>query len=213
MITKLNYYLKSMIPTFIPGDLLTVVPYAEKTIRAGDVIVFTPPGDVGYSTHRIIKVSGDGVITRGDNIRNHIDPWILNPKDILGFVAYTERNGRKRRVFGGRMGLLHHRLYRALARFFRLIRSKFFILAQALHFRTILRRLYLGFLLPSRYRPRILNLKRMPDNIYLLLMGNRIIGWRLSTEDRWDIRIPYRLFVRETLLLDAFSEEKPSCAG
>ncbi len=69
------------------------------TIRAGDVIILKSPTTriapgmiVTYSwndkiiTHRVMKVEGDTIITKGDN-SDQADPWIIPVSNVIG-VAY-----------------------------------------------------------------------------------------------------------------------------
>lgn len=65
----------SMLPTLEQGDLVVIqsVPFSD--LKVGDIIVYSPPcSATGESViHRIVNVSGDGVITRGDN-NGYTDP-------------------------------------------------------------------------------------------------------------------------------------------
>jgi len=55
----------SMVPIFYRGDMIIV--YGDKDIKVGDIVVFDAPS-VNYPIiHRVIKMTNDGVITKGDN--------------------------------------------------------------------------------------------------------------------------------------------------
>ena len=54
----------SMVPTLRHGDLVRVAPIVD--IRPGDVVVFVHRGRI--LQHRVLSVSGDGVLCRGDNM-------------------------------------------------------------------------------------------------------------------------------------------------
>jgi signal peptidase len=60
----------SMRGTFDPGALVLTRPVAVSTVRPGDVIVFTPPGESAPYTHRVVTVSGHPehpvLTTKGD---------------------------------------------------------------------------------------------------------------------------------------------------
>lgn len=66
------------------------VPVSD--LRAGDVITFRPPAGAGVDglvTHRIVRVTPDGILTRGDN-ETARDPWVLRPQQpTLPRVVYT----------------------------------------------------------------------------------------------------------------------------
>ena len=71
----------SMQPTLPLGSLVVVVPRDADAVRVGDVITFSPPGDVRTVTHRVVDVQGTGtevsLHTRGD--ANPVaDPWTLH---------------------------------------------------------------------------------------------------------------------------------------
>ena len=71
----------SMEPTLSVGDLLIVAERDE--YRIGDVVVYQADGMA--ITHRIVDVTGDGIITRGD--ANNTDDSPLNPNQIKGEVV------------------------------------------------------------------------------------------------------------------------------
>lgn len=54
----------SMAPTLLPGDEISVEPASIDTLRAGDLILFRWRGQL--VCHRLMDVSGDAVVTRGD---------------------------------------------------------------------------------------------------------------------------------------------------
>ncbi len=61
----------SMEPTYGPGWAIITRPVANSSLRVGDIIVFTPPGQSGQYAHRIISLTGPAdhpvVMTKGDN--------------------------------------------------------------------------------------------------------------------------------------------------
>lgn len=68
----------SMRGTFDPGSAIITRPVAMSSIRAGDVIVFTPPGQTDSYAHRILTVSGSPsapVITTKGDANPAPDPW------------------------------------------------------------------------------------------------------------------------------------------
>jgi hypothetical protein len=101
----------SMNPTLASSDLLEVRPYKEKPPCRGDVILFMPAGfDQPHQphqpiVHRIVKLAGSGIITRGDN-GTADDPWQLKPQEVFGQVIAACRGSKRRQIAGGVAGLL-----------------------------------------------------------------------------------------------------------
>jgi len=98
----------SMVPTFRPGHLLYLRPDASD-ISPGDVIVFDNPSGNNYTVHRVVSISGGGLITRGDNNRL-TDLVPVLPDHLVGRVEMLEDQGRLQLVAGGRRGLWLARL-------------------------------------------------------------------------------------------------------
>ncbi len=79
----------SMEPTITGGNVVIVAPAREYT--AGDIVIFKPPEGSnielrGYIAHRIVRITGENVITKGDSL-DQADPWIVNYRDIRGRVV------------------------------------------------------------------------------------------------------------------------------
>jgi phage repressor protein C with HTH and peptisase S24 domain len=85
-----------MVPTLIPGDLVRVEP--TRTPARGDVVTFSLGGDV--VTHRVVKVTRDSIVCRGDNRRAPDPPVPL--AELIGRVVEVAGKGPLR---GGRGGL------------------------------------------------------------------------------------------------------------
>jgi len=191
---SINYIGPSMKPTLRPGDRLQFTRCDGRKIRRGDVVVFIPPGGFCKIAHRVISVNSDGIRTRGDNC-NYEDGWLLNQEHILGRVVATQRNNRRRMVFGGPLGRLFalnvrviHAVDLCLSH---LLRAAYSELAGADIFTR---------LLPAQMRPRVISLKRAAGEELQLLMGRRVIGRWPPGKSGWQIRRPYRLFVDEEAL-------------
>lgn len=60
----------SMSPTFEPGAAILTRPTPVQDVRAGDVIVFVPPGEQASFAHRVVSAGGESnrpdVVTKGD---------------------------------------------------------------------------------------------------------------------------------------------------
>ena len=99
----------SMHPIIRGEDYLHVEPVTIP-IRRGDVVLTI--ANRGLTAHRVISVSGEFLVTRGDNAPADDDP--VDHDRVLGVVTHAERDGRKRRIPRSTSALL--RLRRILAR-------------------------------------------------------------------------------------------------
>ena len=190
----INYVGPSMNPLFVDGDGLHIVPYEDRAVRPGDVIVFVPPGGETKIVHRVASCDTQGIKTRGDNAR-HVDPWVLTPDNILGRVTYILRKNRRRTICGGFMGQLAASSFRCLHLGNRVIS----ILLHPVYHR-LCRSTFLRRRLHRLVKPRLLSFSR-PEGVELqLVVGHRLIGRRRAGRRHWEIRRPFRLCVDEALL-------------
>jgi signal peptidase len=74
----------SMRPTVSPGDLAITQGVPIGSLRAGDVIVFTPPTETQSVLHRIASREGDVITTKGD-ANNVADPWSVTLQGSTGY--------------------------------------------------------------------------------------------------------------------------------
>lgn len=77
----LNY---SMQPTLMPNDFL--ITKSQNSYNVDDIVTFTTKGSSKFITHRIIKITENGYITKGDNEFVGEDDEITND-DIIGKVV------------------------------------------------------------------------------------------------------------------------------
>lgn len=183
-----------MNPAFKALDGLQIIPYRDRAIRPGDVIVFNPPGLSHRVAHRVISVDSQGIRTRGDN-NPYDDPWILTPDQVLGLVVCAQRRNWRRRIHGGLIGRLYATAIRAIHLIEALIST---LLRPAYHrlARTDIFRLWL----PALVKTRILSFTR-PDGTELqLVIGHCVVGRRLPGRNQWQIRRPFRLLIDEASL-------------
>jgi len=80
---------QSMLPAIRSGEHMHVSPLGGAPLRIGDVVLARSGGRL--LAHRIVRMSAQSVITRGDNA-HRTDPS-LSPGDILGRVTHVERDG------------------------------------------------------------------------------------------------------------------------
>ena len=84
--TALEVVTGSMSGSIEIGDI--VIVKITKDVREGDIIVYS--NDNNLITHRICKINGETIITKGDANNTEDDPITVN--DIIGKVQYTLRN-------------------------------------------------------------------------------------------------------------------------
>ncbi|XAS68273.1 signal peptidase I [Micrococcaceae bacterium Sec5.7] len=110
----------SMRPAFSPGDLLITAPADVGDLHAGQIAVFTPPGENAPYAHRITSVTGDSahpvLTTKGDaNPAN--DRWkavLSGPKvpvvfatvPYVGYALLWTQSPALRAILVGLLGLL-----------------------------------------------------------------------------------------------------------
>jgi signal peptidase I len=184
----------SMNPTLREPDLLQVVPYDGLRVQVGDVIYFEPPEGEREIVHRVIRVTQDGIYTRGDNNPTE-DRYLLQTTDVIGQVVKAQRDSKQRRVAGGQRGRLlgyAARMRRGVNRgASRLLHSAYHALANSGLFRG---------LLPRRLRPRLLVFQAQLGRTFKLVIGRREIGRYDDWQRQWIIQRPFRLFVDEARL-------------
>lgn len=85
---------RSMFPFIRDGDLITISPLPMPLpLRPGDVVTFVNPSCNRLMAHRIIDVSPDGHLIKGDN--NSIPDGRIHQSDIIGRVVRVEHRGRR----------------------------------------------------------------------------------------------------------------------
>jgi len=186
-----NYNGPSMNPTLKAGDQLRVVPYANRNIRVGDVVVFRAPEGKRHVTHRVVSFDPQGVRTRGDN-NNKTDSWILQTEKITGRVDSARRGAKKVPIHGGRRGMIYALALRSIKRanltISRILHPAYHRLADSGIFKRFLR---------NRTRSRVLCFTR-PKGIEMQLhLGPWMIGRRLPGQNQWNIKRPFKLFIDE----------------
>lgn len=180
----------SMNPTLYESDLLEIEPYGHCSVQVGDVILFIPPQGKRPAVHRVVRVSPEGIRTRGDN-NSRMDSWIIHPEDVLGKVVLAARGRRQRSIHGGRLGWLWSAgigAFKVLVRNFSLF---YHLLAQW----GLLRRC-----VPLQKRMRIIAVNHANGKELKLILGRWVVGWRRPGGLQWQIRRPFRLFVDEQSL-------------
>jgi signal peptidase len=190
------YVGKSMYPLLRDLDILYYEPYTGGHLNIGDVIVFMPSGRQGRAniTHRIISITHDGVVTRGDN-NPGADDNILKSGEIIGLIKYAKRGNRFIKIRGGIQGRFFSSIVRIYLNLKRLAMGP---LVLPYHF--IAKFGIFRVFVPAGMKPRVVSFKQPDGMESRLLMGKRVIGRLRSMDKNWTIYPPYKLFVDEKLL-------------
>jgi hypothetical protein len=85
----------SMFPFIRDGDNLTIAPTPAR-LHLGDVVAFIQPDNKRLLVHRIVQVSAQGYLTKGDN--STAADGTLSREFILGCVLWVERQGNPSRI-------------------------------------------------------------------------------------------------------------------
>jgi hypothetical protein len=191
-----------MSPTIRRSDLLYVSSYDGAKVRPGDVAVFKSTGLPLPTVHRVLSQDDLGIITRGDN-NDSSDPDHLSPSDVIGRVVYLQRGSKLKRVRGGLPGSVIGRVMRLRRlldyRLSRIGHPAYEWLAQHKIFQRW----------PScSIRTKVVCFTRDEAQELQLLWGTRIIGWFAPELGTWVIKRPFRLFIDQSLLPVANTNDK-----
>ncbi|MGQ9572890.1 MAG: signal peptidase I, partial [Dehalococcoidia bacterium] len=74
----------SMKPTLQPGDAVVVKPL-DGSVEAGQVIIYEMQGKL--ITHRVVRVDGDAIYTKGDAAEEE-DPWGIERSAVRGEMDF-----------------------------------------------------------------------------------------------------------------------------
>jgi signal peptidase I len=184
----------SMNPTFKAGDGLAVLPYGNRKVGVGDVIVFLSPENQRRVVHRVTSISSLGIQTRGDNNRL-LDPFLLQPQQILGQVISIQRGKKRHRTLNGLTGHIYHELLKCKRLSFRFVVLIFHPLYSYLCHTKLLAKL-----IPIQLNYKIVQFQRNNKIEYQLLWHNRLIGRRSSITSSWTIDRIFRLVINESSL-------------
>lgn len=186
----------SMFPTFQNGDFLYLHSPLQK-LYSGDVIVFTVLDKADYVVHRVVSVSDQGVITRGDHNRQP-DAFLVPLKQIIGRVEFVENKHGIRRVANGILGLELARIWWLILGLDRLSRRLFWMPYNFIRARRIA---------SVFWRPKILKVwvqSERGQQIKYLYKNRTVAVWNPSCR-RFDCRKPFDLVIPSPL-----NEERPS---
>lgn len=95
---RLRVFGTSMVPSILPGDVISVRRSAPVEISSGEIILYAREGRM--FVHRVVGRAGGPdnalLITRGDSLRRSDPP--VSSSELLGKVISIERGGRQLRT-------------------------------------------------------------------------------------------------------------------
>jgi len=197
----------SMNPTLHESDLLEIVPYGDRVAKMGDVIAVAPPGGDYLVVHRVVRVTSEGVCTRGDNNARE-DSWCLGSERVVGRVVAAWRGRRRRRILGGRAGRLWGCGGRGRRVLGRVVLGLLHPIYHGLARSGIVRRLA-----PASLKPRVVLFGTGERARLRLLLGRRIVGEYVPRWRKWHFWRPFRLLVDEADLPRALPQALDSEGG
>jgi len=82
-------YTGSMEPAIPVGSVVVIKPVNPETLKVGDIICFKVSESTTITvTHRIINVTTEGFITKGD-ANEDPDQWIVKRENVIGKAIFT----------------------------------------------------------------------------------------------------------------------------
>jgi len=82
-------YTGSMEPAIPVGSVVVIKPADPETLKIGDIICFKLESESATTvTHRIINITSQGFITKGD-ANEDPDTWIVKKENVIGKVIAT----------------------------------------------------------------------------------------------------------------------------
>jgi hypothetical protein len=178
-----------MYPILKDRDKLSYIPYGNKEILPGDVVVINAPTG-GIVIHRVISADIYGIKTRGDNTPM-ADPWVLHKEQVMGKVIYAMRGYKELHVYGGLLG----RIISAPVKSARFI---FYIIYRILRhpYDHLSRSSALCFI---PLKTKVLAFQRDDGPELQLFLKGHLIGRKRHCGE-WQIKPPFRLFLKEDAL-------------
>lgn len=89
---EIPVYGLSMFPTYLPGDVVTVVPVNMETLKVGDIVFFERNDRIVF--HRLAKVDREQqlFLTKGDGLLAYDAPF--TKKELLAVSVLHKRNNK-----------------------------------------------------------------------------------------------------------------------
>jgi signal peptidase I len=182
---------KSMNPAFIEGDIIYTKP--GTMILPGDIIVFRDTNAQQITVHRVIYVTKEGFITRGDN-NSFFDCNPVVPGQLLGIVKFVENEGQIRAVPDGERELMKIMKLWRVRGWLRILKAPF-----RLFYRTIKKSGIVRLLLGKWFHKKVTKIyleNRAGSLMKIVYKGKTIaVKWSVGT---FNCKKPFDLLIVET---------------
>ena len=202
---RVLYLGSSMNPTLKDLDIVEFVPYRDREMKRGDVVVIQPTdGEEQKVIHRIVTIKGQAIITQGDNNLER-DREDLAPSNILGYVTSVRRRNQHLKIQQGMVGYIRflwiHSQKKLYADLLRSLRYPY----QWLYSSESVIRVFSRFL---NYRTVVYDGSEKSE-IHLFI-GPFQIGRLRHGSNSWEIMPPFRLMIDPSLLPPSHNKD---CSG
>lgn len=192
----------SMNPTLKDLDIVEFVPYKDREIKRGDIVVIQPPDEGDTKViHRIVMVQGQAIITQGDNNLER-DREHRVPSAILGYVTSVRRRNQHLKIQQGMVGYIRflwiHSQKKLHADLLRSLRYPY----QWLYSSESVIRVFSRFL---NYRTVVYDGSEKSE--IQLFIGPFQIGRLRHGSTSWEIMPPFRLMIDPSLLPPSHNNE------
>ena len=180
-----------MYPTLRSGDGLRVdKKFVFSRLRVGDIIVFKHPDKDFNIVHRVLKKNTLGYyITRGDNNTKY-DPYTVTDELFVGRVYAFKRENKVVKVYGGLLGLLHHKLMIVRMHTYPPVKK---LLKYIYKSTAALGLLY--WVNGTIIKPEVIYLEKNGIKQPNLIWKGKTIAYKSLKSGKWVIRFPYRYFI------------------
>ena len=180
-----HHFGDSMSPHLQNRDILEIK--STPSLKKGDIVLFKAGDDESWVAHRIIMIEGNKIWTKGDN-NLRTDDRPLRFEDIAGIVTARWRHGKRFRIHRGRRGQWQCYQYRFFWRFRNLMRRTLGNIRMPALAQPLIERI-----LPP---PREISFTKQGRRKRTLYLGKTYIGSYSERRQMWQIRFPYRIFIR-----------------
>lgn len=87
----------SMAPIINQGDIVTISPYLHRSPDPGDIVAYLHPQTRGLIIHRLIKITPESFVAKGDNCRNNDNA--CKTEYIIGHVSQINKKDSLKNTF------------------------------------------------------------------------------------------------------------------
>ncbi len=172
------------------GDTVHVDCDSFESIRTGDIIVYADQAHDDLKTiHRVVSISHEGLITKGDNCPTP-DSLPVTEKNLIGKVSTVDRKGKPHQITGGSTGLRHATRLRTIKK----CKTFLYPILNPPYF-------FIGKLIAKclNWNPQIhqIQIKSASGTITKHIHNNKTIAHRNPRTKEWHCKKPYDLILKK----------------